>query len=233
VSRVLPFPSSPFDDATEELAEALRLEILAGSIRPGERFTKDTFFREHALPPHVLRAAISMLVSERLLNWDTNGGFSVAELSVEEVSELFELRRVIETAAVYATVAAQPGEFISMQSALASMRRAVETLDWRAIVEHDLTFHRLLVAFLGSERVGSFYWDLLSELRPSLTMLDRAIGAELEAMVRVHELFLVELIQGKLDAAANRLDRHFTETEKRLRIMLLMQNVPERRRASR
>jgi DNA-binding GntR family transcriptional regulator len=232
VSRVLRFSAVQDPAQVEWIAGVLRRLILNGDIPPGEPISRENIAKTFGVSSTVVSAAKGMLADEGLLDVDPNRGTSVRELTAEDITEIFSIRKTLETAAVEACRGVERGEFQIMESNVQAMRRSWFDHDWAAVVESDLLFHRLLIRFLGNSRIGNFYWRTVAELRPMLAALDRALASDVESMVSEHELLLEDLVAGDIAGASDRLLKHLTETEKRLQIMLMMKNVPTRRAQS-
>jgi DNA-binding GntR family transcriptional regulator len=233
VSRVLRFSAVHDPAQIEWIAGILRHQILNGDLPPGEPISRDFLVKTYAVPSPVVNAAHSILADEGLLTTDLQQGGYVRELSGDDIAEIFSIRKTIETAAIDACRGAERAEFHIMEATAEAMRRSFFDNDWAGVVESDLLFHRLLIRFLGNSRIGDFYWRTVSELRPMLVALDRAVGSDVETMVTEHELLVEDLVAGDLTTASERLLKHLTDTETRLHIMLMMKYVPTRRVQSR
>lgn len=86
------------DDATAEEAttSALRQAIIRGILRPGERLRQERLAAEFGVSRIPLRDAFRRLEAEGLIRIEGRRGARVASLSIDEVAELYELRRILE-----------------------------------------------------------------------------------------------------------------------------------------
>lgn len=86
------------DDATAEetATAALRHAITRGVLAPGQRLRQEVLAAELGVSRIPLRDAFRRLQAEGLIEIDGRRGARVASLSIEEVAELYELRRMLE-----------------------------------------------------------------------------------------------------------------------------------------
>ncbi len=82
--------------AEESTTSALRKAILDGVFEPGDRLRQEVLAAELGVSRIPLRDAFRRLEAEGLIHIDGRRGARVASLSLEEVAELYELRRLLE-----------------------------------------------------------------------------------------------------------------------------------------
>ena len=233
MTRVLRFSAVHDPVQIDWIASILRRQILNGDLSPGEAISREVLIATYGLAAPVVNAAHDLLADEGLVEVDPDRGAAVRELTAGDLTEIFSIRKTLEIAAVQACIDTDRSEFHIMEITAEAMRRSLFDNDWAGVVESDLLFHRLLLRFLGNARIGDFYWRTVSELRPMLVALDRAIGSDVELMISEHELLVEDLVAGDIARASARLLKHLTETETRLQIMLMMKYVSTRRLRSR
>jgi DNA-binding GntR family transcriptional regulator len=86
------------EDATAEetTTVALRHAIIRGVLPPGERLRQEVLAAELGVSRIPLRDAFRRLEAEGLIEIDGRRGARVASLSIDDVAELYELRRMLE-----------------------------------------------------------------------------------------------------------------------------------------
>jgi DNA-binding GntR family transcriptional regulator len=82
--------------AEESTTSALRKAILGGVLEPGDRLRQEVLAAELGVSRIPLRDAFRRLEAEGLIHIDGRRGARVASLSLEEVAELYEVRRLLE-----------------------------------------------------------------------------------------------------------------------------------------
>ncbi|HWL05537.1 MAG TPA: FCD domain-containing protein [Xanthobacteraceae bacterium] len=87
------------------LLTRLRNDILTGAIGPGEKLNLDRVRTSYGVSLSPLREALSQLVAERLVEANENRGFWTAQVSRENVEEIFWLRGTLEVMALERSIA--------------------------------------------------------------------------------------------------------------------------------
>lgn len=82
---------------TQVVVEVLREKILSGEIAAGEPLRQSALAQALNVSRIPVREALLQLEAEGLVKFEAHKGATATNLSVEQVSELFELRAMIET----------------------------------------------------------------------------------------------------------------------------------------
>ena len=93
--------------------EQLRLDIVSAALLPGERLGMEALRRRYDVGGSPLREALNRLVSERFVTQLDQKGFRVASVSINELRELTQTRRLINENALresYHRLLRYPGE---------------------------------------------------------------------------------------------------------------------------
>jgi len=80
--------------------EQIRAAILAGALRPGQRLKVSDLATRHQVSLNVVREALNRLTGEQLVRAEPQVGFTVTDLSVEDLADLVKVRLAIETTAL-------------------------------------------------------------------------------------------------------------------------------------
>jgi DNA-binding GntR family transcriptional regulator len=175
----------------EQVAAALRSEVLAGVYRPG------TPMRESVLAPLLgvsratMRAALQHLVRDGIVVYHLNRGTIVASVTPEDVRDIYAVRLVLELAAIDAVDS--EADLSPLKAASKSNADAAKRNDVSASVDTDMLFHSEIVHLLGSPRLSGAHQEALAQLRIVFNLFDRSIG-ELTTQAREHSR-IVRLIQ--------------------------------------
>src|SRR5260370_26892071 len=84
----------------ESIASNIREAILEHRLAPGAKLTEAQLCEVFDVKRGTVRLALAQLAGERLVDLEPNRGAFVASPSVQEVHEVFEMRRIIEMAVV-------------------------------------------------------------------------------------------------------------------------------------
>ncbi|MCX5213561.1 GntR family transcriptional regulator [Kitasatospora sp. NBC_00240] len=148
----------------ERVAAVLRSWIAEARLPPGVRLSEERICAELAISRNTLREAFRLLTHERLLLHRLNRGVFVRVLGVEDVEDLYRVRKLVEPAAVR-ELRGRPAGLDRVAAALAEADAAGARQDWFGLGTADLHFHRALTALAGSPRVDELMDRVLAELR--------------------------------------------------------------------
>ena len=208
---------SPSDSAPEQVAQALRRRILSGEIAPGTPLREVALSREYKISRNTFRDTIRLLLFEGLVHHAPNRGAVVARLGAADARDIYEVRRVLETAAVARAVTCRPVDLRPLGTALADLERAAERKHWQRLVETDLAFHRALVDVLGSIRLSALFATMAGELRLAFSIVAYADSEydDPEPLVEEHRKLFDAMVRGDLAVATSLVTEHLEKYESR------------------
>lgn len=200
---------------TEEVVIAvIRRAIANGIFAPGERLAQSRLAHLFHVSRMPIRSALRQLESEGLVELHPNRGATVRELTAEEISDLYEMRILIETFALSKTVAAMTaGE-------LAGLARLAEQLDSSAAsmawAESRDAFYRSLYAIGNTPRVVATIMQFQAEVGRYTTELA-------DQRSHTHNDLLERVRLGDPELAAAWLESHLREVARALQDRILEQ----------
>ena len=174
--------TTPADD----VAEALRDEILGGSHLPGSPIADTEVQARFRVSRDLARAGLARLEREGLLVHSLHRGLEVTRLSVEDVRDLYATRRTLEVAGLEALIRRRPADDVWLQAAVQSMTDASAAADGRAAVAADAAFHLAIVASTSSRRLRTAAEAAFRELRVVLAVADRVVVRSRRSRRRPH-----------------------------------------------
>ncbi len=199
----------------DQVASLLRHRILEGEYRPGMQLQEMPLASSMGVSRNTMREAIRILSIEGLLRRSLHRGTAVSQLSLRDVQEIYQLRRLLELPAVLAARNPETDLLAELRSTVEHYESAVRERNWTRAVNHDLNFHGLLIRFHGNKRLDSFYKKMLSELRVGMVLVDRSHDNP-GALIPVHRKLVQLLASGKLKQCAAALESHLDDSEARL-----------------
>lgn len=203
----------------DQVATLLRQRILEGEFLPGTQVQELPLASSLGVSRNTMREAIRILSLEGLLRRSLHRGAAVAQLSLRDVHEIYQLRRMLELPAVLAARRLDADLLQEIRTAVEQYELAVHDRNWSRAVSHDLHFHSLLIRFHGNQRLDSFYKKILGELRVGMVLVDRSHDNPGE-LIPVHRKMCQLLTAGRLKQCAAVLEQHLEDSESRLtRIM--------------
>ncbi|MWB78775.1 FCD domain-containing protein [Pseudooceanicola sp. 216_PA32_1] len=159
----------------ERVAALLSNAIVTGKLAPGARLSESVVARDLGVSRAPVREAARLLESSGLVAYVPNRGFFVRQVSADAIDDLYELRLVIETAAVRRLIRGDTGPVI------ANLSRQVDELyriadlgpdfDMLTQVQADIQFHRLLVAASGNPKLLAVFEQIATETEFSIMIV--------------------------------------------------------------
>jgi DNA-binding GntR family transcriptional regulator len=192
------------------VADHVRRGILDGTHPLGTRLSEPQICRDLHVSRNTLREAFRTLGEERLVVHELNRGVFVRVPSTQDVAELYDVRRLVECAAV----AAHPGGLAGLERVVETLDRADATAaaqDWVGVGTADIDFHRALTA-LASVRVVSLMQSVWNEMRLAFHVVARPDAFHGSYLGRNHEILDALVTRGG-PVAAEMLRAYLDEAE--------------------
>jgi DNA-binding GntR family transcriptional regulator len=199
----------------DQVATLLRQRILNGEFQPGTQLQELPLASSLGVSRNTMREAIRILSLEGLLRRSLHRGAAISQLSLQDVKEIYQLRRMLELPAVLAARRASPELLQLLQNEMEEYELAVRRQDWARAVTHDLNFHSMLIRFHRNKRLSSFYRNVIGELRVGMILVDRSHDNP-GVLIPVHRKICQLLTAGKLKQCAAALGQHLEDSELRV-----------------
>jgi DNA-binding GntR family transcriptional regulator len=134
-----------FKTKQDYVYELLCEAILSGRFKPGEHLVLEDLAEEFGTSRTPLREAIRRLQTEGLVDFAPHRGAVVAELSVEELIELYHIRAVLDgLAARLATNSLSGEDLTKLQDIFEKTRRELDPSNPVRFDEFNRTFHEII-----------------------------------------------------------------------------------------
>ncbi len=193
---------------TRQAYQRLRDLIVTLRLQPGALINEAALMDELEVGRTPLREALQRLAGEGLVVLRPRRGAFVAGLSLLDLQQIFELRRVLEGyAAGLAAERATSADLAALQAALDQLPAAGASGDPRALIEVDRAFHRALARaahnrllentlsrlyhlnlrlwYLALDKIGPMQ-DAVADHQRVLEALRRRDSVQAEAALREH-----------------------------------------------
>jgi len=165
VGKLQPIQLNSYTPLRELVFEALRQAILDGVLEPGERLMEVQLAEELGVSRTPVREAIRKLELAGFVVMIPRRGAYVADISLKEVSEVFEIRGALEAlAAELAAERASEEELENLERMLVEIGKAIDTRDVELLIDLDTRFHDALFKASRNERLC----QILSSLREQI-----------------------------------------------------------------
>jgi DNA-binding GntR family transcriptional regulator len=134
--------------------DGLRNLILTYEIKPNDRLNELELAKRFGVSRTPIREALNRLVVEQLLGFEPSVGFYRPKINVQEISNLYELRVIVETEGVRLAIQratdAEIDELIEFWSVTHANNKAATEGD---LIAADETFHERLVGLSHNEEL--------------------------------------------------------------------------------
>ncbi|NLG68228.1 MAG: GntR family transcriptional regulator [Firmicutes bacterium] len=138
----------------ELVFEALREAIITGALKPGERLMEVQLADELGVSRTPVREAIRKLEHEGFVVMIPRKGAYVADISLKDVVEIFDVRTALEAlAAQLAAERASDEDLERTERILVEYGECVDSGDIARLIEGDTRFHEAIYQMAGNSRL--------------------------------------------------------------------------------
>jgi DNA-binding GntR family transcriptional regulator len=134
----------------EQVLQHVRAEIISGQSLPGTMYSVPTLADDLGVSTTPVREALLELARNGLIEPVRNRGFRVLETTLEELSELFEVRELLEVRAAELLTRRAPKGLGGLARLADEIRDAVKVDDVHGYLEADRRFHQAFIAAAGN-----------------------------------------------------------------------------------
>ncbi|MGE0802174.1 MAG: GntR family transcriptional regulator [Lautropia sp.] len=159
-------PSVPAGlSSAERTAGMLRDWIIRGDLAPGTALREEPLAAQLNVSRNTLREALRQLTAEALVEHKLYKGATVRRIGIDEVQDIFRLRRAIEQKAVEESANALQTQFAAIERTVETAEAALKAQAWQEVGTASLRFHLAIVAMLGSRKLDEFFSTIVAQLR--------------------------------------------------------------------
>lgn len=160
-SRLQPIRLDAYKPLREVVSETLRQAIRDGIFKPGERLMEIPLSEELGVSRTPIREAIRKLELEGFVIMIPRRGTYVADISLKDISQVFEIRSALEElAGALAAERITAEEIEYLERMLVEIGTYIEKKDMEKIVEADVNFHEVLYKASRNERLVEIIHNL-------------------------------------------------------------------------
>ena len=226
-ARSKPPPASPAPATTTRLiVESITTAIVERRLMPGTKLAEQQIADIFKVSRTLVRQALNQLSRDRLVTLEPARGAFVAQPSVEEARQVFEVRKLIETSMVRQLCAsATPAQLATLRAHLRAEAEVLARTDVTGRTRLLADFHVVLARLLGNEVLAQLLADLLSRCSLIALMYQSAHSAEHSAEEHVAIVDAIERRDAR--AAARLMDSHLSNVERNLQLHPRAGNLAE------
>jgi DNA-binding GntR family transcriptional regulator len=192
----------------EHALEGLRRAIVTGELRPGQRVAQEEVAEAMGVSVAPVREALRVLEQEGQVTYLPRRGYFVTELRIEDLEEIYELRRVLEEhAARHALPGIDEQDIQRIKLAAQDCAAAAEEGDVAAELQANRRFHFAILESPDrphSMRVIRLLWESTEAYRA----LYYNVPAERQNSLDAHDRIIAAVEGGDADMLVAELDAH-------------------------
>jgi DNA-binding GntR family transcriptional regulator len=212
--------------AAERVYQHAKAAILERRYPPHELLSEGELAEAVGVSRTPVREALLRLEGEGLLRLVPKRGALVLPVTPDEVADVLEARRLVETFAVRKAIAGGSVELVHhLEAQLDRMRAAAKAHDARSYAEADRDFHAEIVAATGNRIVVNLYASLRDrQLRMGVVnlldesgVIEAAGLARMRANIGDHQAIVAAIADRAVRAGEAAVNAHLDRAEQQLR----------------
>jgi DNA-binding GntR family transcriptional regulator len=203
--------------STLRIVESITTAIVERRLMPGTKLAEQKIADIFKVSRTVVRQALNQLSRHKLVTLEPARGARVAEPSIEEARQVFEVRHMLESAVVRRLAASiTPQQVAALRAHLADEQASVRRIDVSGRTRLLADFHAVLAAMICNHTLVDLLTDLLS--RCSLIALMYQSSHSAEHSFEEHVAIVDALEKHDTRAALRLMEEHLHHVEDNLKL---------------
>jgi DNA-binding GntR family transcriptional regulator len=198
----------------------VKQDIFDFRILPGDRLTETELAETLKVSRTPIRQALHRLEQEGYLKLAFRNGWNVLPFDFDRFEQLYDLRIILELAAVQQICTAEAATDLTALCAVWLVPASERLSDARIVSENDEAFHQGLVIAAGNAEMARVHRDITEKIR-IIRRLDFTKGERVSATYDEHAQLLRLLAHRKAAQAAILLRSHITASKAEVRKITL------------
>jgi DNA-binding GntR family transcriptional regulator len=187
----------------------LRQAILTGELVPGQRLVEMEIASRMGTSQGSVREALKQLENESLVMRQSRTGTFVSPKKQDEIFDLFQIRTVVEKAAIRLTaICIEPAQYEHLKQLVDAMVEAARDDNMLVLASNDLEFHKCICEWSGSNTLLRVWTPLHSQILRFLIQDTRYDYNSLEEVASGHEPILDALRSHDSNRASAVIEEH-------------------------
>ena len=192
-------------NTAEVIAQSLKEMIYEAELKPGQPLIQERIAEMFQVSRVPVRDALQLLIGMGIAVNVPRRGVIVRPLSRTLLAELFEVRKILEGAAVRMAVRnARPDHLRRLEALIEQQVECTKTGDVKRYARLDDDFHRTLYDAVGNARLVELVfanWEMIKQARCAATVVPEHGRAWISTSIKRHKRILAALKRGGEGAA--------------------------------
>ncbi|MBA4095281.1 MAG: GntR family transcriptional regulator [Rhodospirillum sp.] len=204
----------------DQVAELVRQRILTGQLKGGQPIRQEHLAAEFGVSRIPLREALKQLAAEGFVTITSHKGAVVAELSIAEVEELFDIRLKLEAWLLQLAISAMTDrDLVALEKNMEEQRKPDVLPRWGDV---NWRFHEIMYLPAGRPITLKLLKNIHDKIDRYLR-LEVTMRSGFDRALREHDSLIAFCRSRDVPAAVSLLERHIRETARGLIASLKMQ----------
>ncbi len=219
IAAIKPVPGKR-QNLTERIYHELKARIFDFQLLPGDRFSENEVAESMQVSRTPVREALTRLQREGFVEVSFRSGWQVKPFDFEQYEQLYDVRIVLEMAAVKRLCEMEPGPDLEQLKANWLVPESQRLDHGPTVCAMDERFHEQLVEATGNREMARIHHDVTERLR-IVRRIDFTKRPRIEATYREHGEILRTIIKRRADEAQLLLKTHIEESKDEVRKITL------------
>ena len=203
--------------STQRIVESITTAIVERRLMPGTKLAEQKIADIFKVSRTLVRQALNQLSRDKLVTLEPARGARVAEPSIEEARQVFEVRHMLEAAMIRrAASALSDAQLAELRGHLRDEQAAVQRTDVSGRTRLLADFHVVIATMLGNQVLADLLADLVT--RSSLIALMYQSAHSAEHSYEEHVAIVDALSRRDAKAAVRLMEDHLHNVERNLRL---------------
>ncbi|WP_433521431.1 GntR family transcriptional regulator [Nocardia pseudovaccinii] len=207
------------EQAVSRVTEAIRGMILDGELLPGQQIRQEQMATRLGVSRLPVREGLRQLMADGLVSHEHNVGFAVTRLSQSEFSQIYLMRRLLESEVLASAVPADDSLLAYLEELNDNIEVAGEALDLGTARALNRDFHFAIFRLSPLTLVVAEIERIWAWAMPyhAVSLQDAAARARI---VAEHRAMIVALREGRNEVLLSLMDEHRQGSEEQLGLLL-------------
>ncbi|MBR9863975.1 MAG: GntR family transcriptional regulator [Rhodobacteraceae bacterium] len=193
--------------------DSLRKAIIEQALKPGVKLPEDSIGETFSVSRTTVRNALVRLDAEGLVDLQPNRGASVADPTIEEAHDIFEMRQCLEREVMQRLCKMDSKPIVKALKAHLAEEQKYLDVDTTRSIRLAGEFHILLAELTGSKILANYVNEIVS--RCSLVLARFAQAHSAQCGLEEHTEIIEAIAAGDADRAASQMHTHLHSVQDR------------------
>ena len=221
----------PERSLAETAYDKLKADIFDFALLPGDRFTETEIAQRLSMSRTPVRDALYRLEREGYLTVHLRVGWSVRPYDFRQFEDLYDLRLILEHAAIVRLCEMEEREGLEVLKAIWLVPAAERKTDAKEVAALDEAFHTALVEVAGNREVARCHLEVTERIR-IIRRLDFTQTHRIDKTYDEHAQILRAVIRRRAEEATRLLRSHVESSKAEVRKITLHRLYTARASAS-